>query len=84
MSHRDYWVVKFDNDRTMLVSRDSETRRVFASLADLGPLVPPTEVEFDPDMLAVGAVMEADNGRTSTITHVTKIPALAVTMPPEA
>jgi len=79
VSHRDYWVVKMDDGDALIVSRDSETKHTLASLASMGAFVPPREVEFDPDDLAVGAVLGADNGRTRTITGITKLDALTVT-----
>jgi hypothetical protein len=81
MSQRDYWIVKMDDGDALIVSRDSETKYTLASLASMGAFVPPQEVEFDPDDLIVGAVLGADNGRTRTITGITKMPGLAVTMP---
>lgn len=80
-SHRDYWIVKLTSGMTLLVSRDSVSRKVLVSAVDSdgASLAPPQEATFDPDEITEGTVLGTASGTEVAVAKVVMIPRLAVT-----
>lgn len=80
-SHRDYWIIKLTSGMTLLVSRDSVSRKVLVSAldSDSDAMSPPQEAHFDPDEITEGTILGTANGTEVAVTKVTMIPRMAVT-----